>query len=222
MTTEPLALSALGFLLGIRHATDADHVVAVATIACRERRARAAMAIGALWGLGHTATILLVGSAIILFDAAIPPRLGLSLEMAVAVMLVLLGVLNLARAVPHHPESSRGPARRGGRLRPLAIGVVHGLAGSGAIGLLVLTTIRSAGWAIVYLIVFGAGTVLGMMLMTTAMAFPLAAAARRFGTLERGIARVTGAVSVIFGAFLAYRLGVVDGLFSVAPRWTPR
>lgn len=228
MTVTPAELLALGFFLGMRHATDADHVVAVTTIVCRERAARSAMAIGALWGVGHTVTILIVGGAIILFGAVIPPRLGLTLEMAVAVMLILLGMLNLlgpgraSDAVPHIQSHSMGAdTHRRHHLRPLVIGVVHGLAGSAAVALLVLATIHRPLWAIVYLGIFGAGTVLGMMLLTTAMMMPLAAASRRFGVIERVTARVTGALSLAFGLFLFYRLGIVDGLFTHAPRWTP-
>jgi high-affinity nickel-transport protein len=90
-----LSILLLGFFLGMRHATDADHVVAVATIVSRERTLRAAAPIGVLWGLGHTLTILLVGGTIILFGIVIPPRVGLTMEFSVAVMLILLGALNL-------------------------------------------------------------------------------------------------------------------------------
>ncbi len=224
MTVSPAALLAIGFLLGMRHATDADHVVAVTTIVCRQRGLRGAMAVGALWGLGHTVTMLAVGGAIILYDVVIPPRLGLCLEMAVAGMLILLGVVNLRPM----GRRDRGPAdeqmarTRTTRWRPLAIGLVHGLAGSAAVALLVLATIRQAMWAIIYLALFGVGTVLGMIFLTTMMTMPLAAAARRFGALEPVAAKLTGALSLAFGLVLAYRLGVVDGLFTGAPHWTPQ
>src|ERR1700687_2079583 len=93
--TAPFAILLLGFFLGVRHATDPDPVVAVTTIVNRERTMLHAALIGALWGLGHTVTILLVGSAIILFKLTIPPRLGLGMELSVGIMLILLGVLNL-------------------------------------------------------------------------------------------------------------------------------
>lgn len=91
-----LSILFLGFFLGMRHATDADHVVAVTTIVARERSLRAAAPIGAVWGLGHTVTILLVGGGIIVFGVVIPPRVGLTMELSVALMLILLGGLNLA------------------------------------------------------------------------------------------------------------------------------
>jgi ABC-type nickel/cobalt efflux system permease component RcnA len=90
-----LTVIGVGFLLGIRHATDPDHVIAVTTIVSRQRSIRHAGLIGILWGLGHTITILLVGAAIILYNVVIPPRMGLSMELAVGLMLVFLGVMNL-------------------------------------------------------------------------------------------------------------------------------
>ncbi|HEY4156513.1 MAG TPA: high-affinity nickel-transport family protein [Polyangiaceae bacterium] len=231
-----LAVLALGFFLGMRHATDADHVVAVSAIVSRERSPRAALWIGALWGLGHSATILFVGGAIVLFGLVIPPRLGLSLEMSVAVMLVVLGALNLSgglrgiQAAAHDDSSTHSagghthrPLAAGAwRLRPLCVGLVHGLAGSAAVALLVLATITDARWALGYLAIFGFGTVLGMMLLTSALSVPLAAAARRFASFDRGIARATGFLSVAFGLFLAYRIGIHDGLFTSSANFTPR
>ena len=218
----PIAVLALGFVLGLRHATDADHVVAVTALVARERSPRSAMALGAFWGLGHTVTILIVGGAIIVFGLVIPPRLGLSLEMSVALMLILLGALNLAGA--RERLRAPGPSTLGlvrGASRSLAVGVVHGLAGSAAVALLVLTTLRDAASAVTYLAVFGAGTVAGMMLVTAALAVPLRLAAERFAAAERLMARATGALSIAFGLFLAYRIGFVDGLLLGDPTWTP-
>jgi high-affinity nickel-transport protein len=212
------ALLALGFFLGMRHATDSDHVIAVTTIVSRARSARSALWIGALWGLGHTATILSVGGAIVLFGWIIPPRLGLSMEMSVAVMLIVLGAMNLSGAgssIGHQHLRLRGP------LRPLVIGVVHGLAGSAAIALLVLATIKTASVALVYLAIFGLGTIAGMMLVTLAMSLPVAVLAARFSNLERLMGRVAGVVSIAFGLFLAYRIGVTSGLLLGTPSWTP-
>ena len=227
------AILALGFFLGMRHATDSDHVIAVTTIVSRARSARAALWVGALWGLGHTATILTVGGSIVLFGWVIPPRLGLSMEMSVAIMLIVLGAMNLSGALSRINQVAHGHAHDGapdesvphlhlrGPLRPLVIGVVHGLAGSAAVALLVLATIKSAAMALVYLAIFGAGTVAGMMLLTLAMALPISAFSRRFDNVEQLLARVTGLVSIAFGLFLAYRIGVADGLLSGVPVWSP-
>jgi cytochrome c biogenesis protein CcdA len=228
-----LAILALGFFLGMRHATDSDHVVAVTTIVSRERTPRAALWIGALWGLGHSATILLVGGAIVLFGWVIPPRVGLSMEMSVAVMLVVLGLMNLSSALSsikqtahRHDGAAHDPSplphvHVRGPLRPLAIGVVHGLAGSAAVALLVLATITSPSLALVYLAIFGAGTVAGMMALTLAMAVPITALSKRFTNLELTLARATGVLSIAFGLLLAYQIGFGDGLFTASPQWDP-
>jgi len=211
-----LAAFVTALLLGMRHATDPDHVVAVTTIVSRERSVRRACGIGALWGLGHTVTILAVGGAIILFRLALTPRLGLSLEMVVAAMLVVLGAMNLFDVRPRAAEGS--PL---GGLRPLVVGVVHGLAGSAGATLLVLPLIEDPRWALVYLLVFGAGTVVGMATITLAVAAPAVLAAPRIAGLQRGLRLASGAVSLAFGVWLAHRIGVTDGLLIGTPRWTP-
>src|SRR5262249_47092888 len=155
-------------------------------IVSRERSVRGAGLIGALWGIGHTVTILAVGGAILVFDVVISPRLGLTMEFTVAVMLVLLGTMNLTGAMQHieevahehrdekhaSAEASDARAPRFGWLRvikPVTVGVVHGLAGSAAVALLVLTTIHDPRWGLFYLLVFGVGTVAGMILLTSLM-----------------------------------------------------
>jgi ABC-type nickel/cobalt efflux system permease component RcnA len=234
-----LLIAGLGLLLGMRHSTDADHVVAVSTIVSKQRSIRQAGLIGSIWGLGHTLTIFAVGSLIILFGVVIPPRLGLSMEFSVALMLILLGVLNLTGVMQRmtswltrKPDSSLSVEtfldRSVGRfglyqcLRPLVIGIVHGLAGSAAVALLVLSTIHSPLWATVYLLVFGAGTMVGMMCMTAAMAVPLAYAGNRFAGMSRFFTVASGVVSVCFGCFLVYQLGYLGGLFTSHPHWTPQ
>jgi high-affinity nickel-transport protein len=138
----------LGFLLGMRHATDADHVVAVTTIVSEECSVRRASGIGALWGIGHSITILLVGGAIVSFRLTIPPRLGLALEFSVALMLIALGGITLAR---RRIGSARSVTR------PVAVGVVHGLAGSAFVALVVLAAVPQTWLALVYLGLFAAG-----------------------------------------------------------------
>ena len=250
--TGLLAILSLGFFLGMRHATDPDHVIAVTTIITRQRSIPGAAAIGAVWGLGHTLTILAVGSGIILGGWVIPPRLGLSMEWTVGLMLVLLGLLNLRGIIPrsthvhshphehgdyvhthvhgHEPEAHSHASdatplgwldRHFGALgayryvRPLVVGIVHGLAGSAAVALLVLTTIHDPGLAVFYLLIFGLGTIVGMMLMTMVISLP-------FGWVSpRGLRVASGAISLAFGLFIAYRIGIVDGLFTSHPHWTP-
>jgi ABC-type nickel/cobalt efflux system permease component RcnA len=245
-----LGIVALGLFLGMRHSTDPDHIVAVSTIASRERSVSQGALIGMLWGVGHTLTIFVVGSAIILFGLVIPPRVGLSLEFSVALMLIVLGLLNLTgtlrwlteRYAPVNLNKVSETANFAvvgnaaqGRLdrlisrygayqafRPVAIGLVHGLAGSAAVALLALSTIRSPLWSIAYLLVFGFGTILGMMLMTSAIAIPVAYTGKRFEVAGRYLAWISGMVSTGFGLFLMYQIGFVDGLFKSTVYWTPQ
>jgi ABC-type nickel/cobalt efflux system permease component RcnA len=253
----------LGLFLGMRHSTDSDHVVAVSTIVSRQGSIRSSATIGLLWGLGHTLTIFLVGSAIIIFRVVIPPRLGLSMEFCVALMLILLGVLNLTgvmgwiterltpmKTVFGTPQPdvsvdcvSESPGKKNRRLsshielflenivgklglyqtiRPLVIGVVHGLAGSAAVALLVLSTIKSPLWSTAYLLIFGFGTMVGMMLMTAAISIPLVYTGKKFFKINRHLTAISGFASMAFGVFLVYHIGFVDGLFTAQAHWIPR
>jgi len=264
-----LSIIALGFFLGMRHATDPDHVIAVTTIISRQRNVRRATLVGAFWGIGHTVTIFAVGTLIILFDLVIPPRVGLSMELSVGVMLMLLGFTNVRsflRSMPpsavengqqsglvhshvhshgdyvhshshgHEPDVHPHAADHtpvtwldrtfGGSgiyqyLRPLAIGIVHGLAGSAAVALLVLATISDSRWAIAYLLVFGAGTIAGMVLITMSIASTF----RLFGKTQvffRRLGLASGVLSLGFGLMLAYEICIRSGLLTSAPQWTAR
>lgn len=257
-----LSIVVIGFFLGMRHATDPDHVIAVSTIVTRQHSTRRAALIGMLWGLGHTATIFAVGTAIILFNIVIPSRLGLSMELSVGLMLILLGGWNLwdfFRAASSsspmfhfehshsehfhpgsyhqspnlHPQASQpsigsqsdrtlSKAGRYQFLRPLIVGIIHGLAGSAAIALLILASIRNPAWAIAYLVVFGVGTILGMMLITLSIASTLRYAGSRFRRFNRNLAMASGLISVAFGVFIAYQICVTQALFSAHPHWSPR
>jgi len=209
----------LGFLLGLRHATDADHVVAVTTIVARERTLRRAAWIGALWGIGHTLTVFAVGGTIIAFRLVIPPRVGLALEFGVAIMLITLGFNNLRpdTAARRHEHTHEFDHRR-----PLLIGTVHGLAGSAAVAILVLAAIPQTLWALAYLLVFGVGTIAGMMLVTVIIAAPAMYASERVARLHGGIRLAAGALSIVFGLLLARELIVDGGLLSAMPRWSPK
>jgi high-affinity nickel-transport protein len=214
---QPLAVLGLGLLLGLRHASDPDHVVAVTTIAARTRRVLPATLLGIMWGLGHTLTLFAVGAAIILFNWAMPPRLGIGLEFCVALALIGVGLLNLK---PHrHDENELGQGRPPAG-RAFLVGLVHGLAGSAAVALLVLATVHDPRWACGYLAVFALGTLMGMTLITTGFAMPVALALNRWGNAARVVRLSTGALSLAFGIWLVYQIGWLDGLFVGSVRWT--
>jgi ABC-type nickel/cobalt efflux system permease component RcnA len=229
--TNLLPIVGIGFIYGLRHATDPDHVVAVTTIVARQRTMSAAAAIGAAWGVGHTLTMLVVGGGIIVFGWVIPTRIGLSTELSVGIMLIVLGIMTLANRHDHqhdhqhelahrldHRFGAFGPYRL---VRPLLVGIVHGLAGSAAAALLILALIPNPRWGVLFLLIFGLGTIVGMMLMTAAIVVPFAQTEARVERLNRALRLASGLISVAFGLFVAYRIGIVDGLFTGTPRWTP-
>lgn len=288
---ELLASIAVGFVLGMRHATDPDHVIAVTTIVSRQASIRGAALIGATWGIGHTLTIAIVGGAIVAFHIVIPPAIGLVMELAVAIMLVVLGALTLtgaldrlgaamtpfkvrngslryqpapaahrhgllsvhahstAHAHPHahgdyahshrhgHDAASHGHAENatpqawldrqfGGLaayqlLRPLLVGVVHGLAGSAAVALLIVAAIDDPFEGLAYLLLFGLGTIAGMMLVTAMIALPFSASAGRLPQLNTTLRLASGLASIGFGLYLMYDIGFVHGLFTGNPDWAP-
>jgi ABC-type nickel/cobalt efflux system permease component RcnA len=259
--TQLIAIAGLGFLLGMRHATDADHVIAVSTILTRSRRFIDSTVVGAIWGLGHTITVLVVGLLIIGFNVVIPPPVGLAMEFAVAVMLILLGLLNLTGTMRRITERLTPPAPLHGHdhahlhahetgdephphdhahlhghgsdpgllasfgwyqlLRPLVVGLVHGLAGSAAIALLVLAGISDAGLALIYLVIFCAGVAAGMAILTTVIGLPFLVSRTRSERINRWLTIGSGVLSLAFGIYLAYQIGVVDGLFTGDFHWEP-
>ena len=201
-------------MLGMRHATDPDHVVAVTTIVSRERSVVKAAGIGAVWGIGHTITLLLVGGAIIAFKVVLDARVGLSLEMSVALMLIVLGLLNIFNV--------RASARGISASRPFLVGIVHGLAGSAGAALLIVPLIGDTRWAALYLLTFGLGTIVGMAIVTLTIALPSLLASAHLPSMQRSLRLASGAVSLVFGIYLVHKIGFTDGLFTSDPRWTQR
>jgi high-affinity nickel-transport protein len=220
VTLSAVSAAVLGFLLGLKHATDADHVVAITTIVSREKSFRRAAWIGGLWGVGHSMTVLLVGGAMVVFRIAMPPRVGLSLEFGVAIMLIVLGFNNLRPSQTAKTHSHDIPPQFNS-IRPVIIGVVHGLAGSAAAALLVLAAISDTMYALAYLFIFGVGTIAGMTLITAILAVPSVYAADRVAKLQHGIRLAAGALSLLFGIFVAREIIVNGGLFSDVTHWIP-
>jgi high-affinity nickel-transport protein len=240
-TDSAVFVLGLGFVLGLKHATEADHLVAVATIVSEQRSVWRSSLIGAVWGVGHTAALLTVGLLVLFMRVTIPPRVAGLLEFGVALMIILLGTRVLyfllrdrrrlhththrhgARVHTHlhfHDEQDEHqpaatPAPRHARhglsgLRPFVVGAVHGLAGSAALTLLILTEVVRGGSrarGLSWLLLFGAGSVGGMLLMSTLISLPFALTAARFERINTPVRLVAGLASVAFGLFYAWEKG---------------
>lgn len=232
---------ALGFLLGLKHATEADHLVAVTMIVSEQRSVLRSGLVGALWGVGHTIALLLAGVFVILLEITIPVRVANALEFAVALMIIFLGarVLYLAlRGQQHvhihhhqhdgyahthlhfhdaddaHPAAAGAGAHQHARFagwRPLVVGMVHGLAGSAVLTVMVLTEVVKRGsraLGLAYLLVFGIGSISGMILMSTLIGLPIVLTSRRFERIEVPMRVIVGGASVVFGSYYAWTIGV--------------
>lgn len=237
------ALLGLGLVFGLKHATEADHIVAVSAIVSQERSLLRCAKVGALWGVGHTAALILVGIVVLALRVAVPESVANWLEFCVALMIILLGLSALLRALgrrrrdvhlhqhkhdgvshihvhfhEHGTEHtgkvathSHAVSRLG--FKPLVVGAMHGLAGSAALTLLVLTQVDSTALGLMYLGVFGVGSIAGMLLMSGLIGLPFALSARRFNTAHYGLQSIAGALSIAFGLWYAYETGISSGLW---------
>ena len=228
-----------GFTLGLRHALDPDHLVAVSTIVSEHKSVARSSLIGTFWGLGHTASLHAVSFVILLVRTSIPHHVTPWMELPVAFMLIALGTTATWRAgrergwqihthahshedgAPHthihlHARDEHTHQHRLfliGR-KPFVVGMVHGIAGSAALTLAVLTTIPSLALGLVYIAVFGIGSIGGMLLMSAMIGLPFAVTARRFSSVNGGIRLLAGLFSILFGLMLAWKL--VDEIWKVS------
>jgi ABC-type nickel/cobalt efflux system permease component RcnA len=227
----------IGFTLGLKHATEVDHVVAISTIVSQHKNVFRSAIVGALWGAGHTASLLVVGAIALLLRVAIPERVSGLLEFGVALMIIGLGVSALWRALrkgtqihvhehshdglkhkhihfhehekKHEPSSTSRHSHAVSRVgfKPLLIGTMHGLAGSGALTLLVLTQISSSWIALLYLAIFGLGSIAGMVLMSGLLGLPFALTSRSLTQIHGRLQAVAAVLSICFGVWYAYHTG---------------
>ena len=248
-----LSILGLGFILGLKHALDADHLVAVSTIVSERKGFLSSSIIGGFWGLGHTASLLIVGLVVIALHVQIPEKVALAMEFTVAAMLVSLGANVLwklrrggwlhmhphehadhihvhphvhahehahdaAQVHSHHRISHGWPGKTMTGLfhkgkRSLFIGMVHGLAGSAALMLIVLATIPTTTMGLLYIGIFGVGSIGGMLIMSTIIGIPFVVTAHKSDRLNAIVRGLSGTISLGFGLFLAYQIGFMDGLF---------
>jgi len=226
----------LGLIFGLKHALEADHLAAISTIVSERKSVLSSSLVGALWGVGHTLSLLLAGVVVMLLHVEIGPRLALMLEFGVALMLIGLGANALKKLVrgarvhlhahthgghahlhPHMHDGCPEPAPHTHhgfrfRARPLVVGMVHGLAGSAALMLLVLSTISSRLLGFAYIAVFGIGSIGGMLLMSALVSLPIHLTVERFTGVNLAVRTVAAVFSVGLGLMMAYQIGVGDGL----------
>lgn len=236
-----IALLILGFLLGMRHALEADHVAAVASLATRSSSVRNTMRVAAAWGVGHTAALMLFGAALLALDASLSPAVGRVLEGGVGLMLIVLGVGVLRRVrrrrihlhlhqhddgpphvhvhahaehAAHDAASHRHEHVRGLLPRALIVGGVHGMAGTAGLTLLSLHALGSAAWALLYLVLFGIGSILGMTLFSVVISAPLRLSAKRLEWAAGGLEAALGMVTLLLGCWISLQSFVVGTVAS--------
>lgn len=223
---ETILMLFFGFVTGIKHSVETDHIAAVSTIVTRSKKISSAVFAGSWWGVGHTLTLLLLGFIVLMFGITIPERAGIGLELFVGVMLIILGIINIKtgiiRQIHIHRHSHQSPAhihihyhndgdnphehlhhhKSFNRIKSLIIGVVHGIAGSAVLTLLVLSTIKSIPLGLLYIALFGMGTVAGMTLFSLILGLPISLVSRRYKNFQRLSVIFSGALSVVIGILL--------------------
>ncbi|MDQ7016597.1 MAG: urease accessory protein [Gammaproteobacteria bacterium] len=229
-----ISLLFIGFLIGMRHALEADHIAAIATLATRTNSLRGALRQGAAWGLGHTATLFLFGSVVILMDSVIPETFALKLEFAVGCLLVILGLDVMRKLIrdrihfhthkhtcgvqhfhahSHSGQRNHSPATHqhqhpeGFPIRALLIGLIHGMAGSTALILLTLETIQSPLLGLTYIALFGLGSMLGMAVLSVIIAIPLRRSAQGLTWLHNSLQAIVGIITIALGSQLVMNIG---------------
>ena len=240
ISVSALGVLGIGLLYGLKHATEVDHIVAVSTIVSEQPKLARAVLVGGLWGAGHTASLVIVGALVIALRIAIPELLATWLELGVALMIIGLGVAALRRALrnradvhshkhdhgnqPHahihfhevgySADATRSHSHSVARigLKPTLVGAMHGLAGSSALTLLVLTQIHSTALGLLYLGVFGFGSIVGMVLMSGLVGLPFVLSSRKLSGIHYSVQMIAGALSIAFGIWYAYETGIANGL----------
>jgi len=219
-----LSILALGFVIGIKHAIEPDHIIAVSTIASQSKKLFRSSLAGVFWGIGHTATLFIVGIILLIMKGQIPEKWAMSLEFLVGIMLVYLGISTITSLkkihVHQHEHDSDTSNKHENQqknlsyIKSMVIGLVHGLAGSGAMMLLTMSTVKSVLESAIYILIFGFGTVLGMLFFTTILGIPFIFSAKRL-RLNKTLTQITGVISTVFGIYYMYNLGVAEGLFKM-------
>jgi ABC-type nickel/cobalt efflux system permease component RcnA len=206
-----MSILTFGFLIGIKHSLEPDHVIAVATTAGKTKKLWRSTLTGVYWGIGHTSTLFLIGMLFIWTKGEFSEPLSMTLEFGVGIMLIVLGVKSLLtyrKNIEHDHNEKRS------FLTSASIGFVHGLAGSAAMVILTMSAVSSVVEGAVYIMIFGVGTIIGMLCFTTILGIPFAFY-RKNSALNQSLIQVAGAISFVFGLYYMYNLGVTEGLFAL-------
>lgn len=235
MELDSLYIMTLGFILGLKHAIEPDHIIAVSTIASQSKKLWRSSLAGVFWGIGHTITLFTVGMVFILIKGEIPIGLAMSMEFIVGIMLIYLGLSSIFsykkkkihvhihehEGLLHshfHPAENRHThmqkKKNNSYLKSLLIGFIHGLAGSAAMILLTMSTVNSVFEGAIYILIFGIGTVIGMLLFTTIIGIPFVLSSGK-ENINQSLTFITGIVSTTFGFYYMYNLGFTEGLFKL-------
>src|SRR5215470_12083254 len=234
-----MAVLTIGLVFGLKHATEVDHVVAISTIVSRHKNIFHSALVGALWGAGHTASLLIVAAIVLSLRVAIPEAVSGWLELGVAIMIIALGISALRRAlrqnahvhvhehshdgqshthIHFHEQETRHESQRQSQhshalsrlgWKPVLIGMMHGLAGSGALMLLVLAQISSSWLGLLYVATFGVGSIVGMLMMSGLIGLPFAFSSKRMTHLHQGLQTVAAVFSICFGIWYAYKAAIM-------------
>lgn len=208
---EFLTIAGLGFLLGIRHALEPDHMITVSTIATRHKEKKDAALTGFFWGLGHGVTLLIIVSVVLLFRLSLSPLVFQFFETVVAIVLIVLGIRTFAHASrlhshqhTHNDEKHMHPhtKHRHRHHTSFLIGIVHGLAGSGSIIVLIATTIKNVALGLIYVSFLGLGAIAGMVILSGVLGVSFGFTSSRYLQLTKILIAITGAVSIAFGVYL--------------------
>jgi high-affinity nickel permease len=213
---------ALGFVLGLRHATEADHLAAISTIVTERRSVLSSLVVGGSWGLGHTLALLVAGVGVLVLRYQMSDRIAHALELGVGIMLVLLGANVLRTLVDQGPSDGHDHATVASHshsdawllARPLLVGMVHGLAGSAPVLLLTLTVVASPLAAFTYIAVFGVGSMMGMAIMSVLLSVPARLTVDHFAHTHLALRGLSGLFSLGIGLVIVYENGVLNRLFA--------
>ncbi|MGG3560947.1 sulfite exporter TauE/SafE family protein [Neobacillus rhizosphaerae] len=217
MTGSLLSILLLGFVLGIKHAIEPDHVIAVSTIVSESKNIKRSLFAGVYWGIGHTSTLFIVGLFLLVAKNTINDTVAMNLEFLVGIMLVTLGFNSLLSIITHRHHHTYKPSehirKTRSNVKSFFIGLVHGLAGSAAMVLLTISTVSTAWQGALYILIFGVGTVAGMLSFSTVIGLPFVLTSGK--QVNRHLNNITGITSILFGLYYMYNLGVNEGLFSI-------